>query len=99
MKIVTTGAALAFTIGAMATITATDAQATENADDAQGATETPGATAETGAPESPGVVEPRAVAPIRGCPYEDFCIYPRNAGWNGDRPSLKYHDYKMLQSQ
>lgn len=29
----------------------------------------------------------------QGCPYGYVCIYPRDAGWNGGHPSLKYYTY------
>ncbi|MFI5979879.1 hypothetical protein ACIBEA_03265 [Streptomyces sp. NPDC051555] len=28
-----------------------------------------------------------------GCPSGAVCIYPQDAGWNGDRPSLTYYSY------
>jgi hypothetical protein len=30
---------------------------------------------------------------VHGCPSGYLCVYPQNAGWNGDRPSLKYYSY------
>jgi hypothetical protein len=30
---------------------------------------------------------------VHGCPSGYFCIYPRDAGWNGDRPSVRYAAY------
>jgi hypothetical protein len=30
---------------------------------------------------------------VHGCPAGYVCIYPENAGWNGDRPELKYVRY------
>ncbi len=32
-----------------------------------------------------------------GCPAGYVCIYPQNAGWNGDHPSLKYYNYGVYQ--
>ena len=29
---------------------------------------------------------------VRGCPGFSFCIYPQNAGWNGNRPSNVYQE-------
>jgi hypothetical protein len=46
----------------------------------------------TGALLSFGVTEAQA-ATIHGCPSGYVCVYPENAGWNGDRPSLKYYTY------
>jgi hypothetical protein len=42
-----------------------------------------------------GVATPaaHAAATIHGCPAGYACIYPQNAGWNGDRPSHKYYTY------
>ncbi|GHP01113.1 hypothetical protein KSF_111600 [Reticulibacter mediterranei] len=34
---------------------------------------------------------------IHGCPSGYVCIYPQNAGWNGDKPSLKYYYYGVYQ--
>ena len=28
-----------------------------------------------------------------GCPVGAVCLYPQNAGWNGDRPSARYWSY------
>jgi hypothetical protein len=36
------------------------------------------------------VPQPR---PAHGCPAGYVCYYPQNAGWNGDRPSVKYYRY------
>lgn len=33
------------------------------------------------------------VAAGHGCPSGYVCIYPRDAGWNGDRPSHFYYKY------
>jgi hypothetical protein len=30
---------------------------------------------------------------IHGCPSGAVCVYPENAGWNGDRPSLEFWSY------
>lgn len=30
---------------------------------------------------------------VHGCPSGYFCIYPRDAGWNGDRPSVRHAAY------
>lgn len=30
---------------------------------------------------------------IHGCPSGAVCVYPQNAGWNGDRPSLEFWSY------
>ncbi|MBO1765574.1 MULTISPECIES: hypothetical protein [Allobranchiibius] len=30
---------------------------------------------------------------VHGCAYGYVCIYPQNAGWNGDHPSLRYYHY------
>lgn len=40
-----------------------------------------------------GVAAPAQAATIHGCPYGDVCVYPQNAGWNGDRPSLEFVTY------
>lgn len=34
---------------------------------------------------------------IHGCPVGWACIYPENAGWNGDHPSLMYYYYGVYQ--
>lgn len=34
-----------------------------------------------------------AAGAVHGCPSGAFCIYPQNAGWNGDRPSLEFFSY------
>lgn len=41
----------------------------------------------------PATASVRPAQASHGCPYGDVCIYPQNAGWNGDRPSLKYYKY------
>ena len=38
-----------------------------------------------------------AAGTVHGCPSGYACIYPQNAGWNGDRPSLKYYRYGSYQ--
>jgi hypothetical protein len=35
----------------------------------------------------------QAVGTIHGCNFGYFCIYPQNAGWNGDHPSLQFYSY------
>lgn len=30
---------------------------------------------------------------VHGCPYGAVCVYPQNAGWNGNSPSLEYWSY------
>lgn len=35
---------------------------------------------------------PRAVT-RHGCPAGAVCVYPRNKGWNGDRPSLVFFSF------
>src|SRR5258708_1605771 len=30
---------------------------------------------------------------VHGCPLYYACIYPQNAGWNGDHPSLMFYYY------
>lgn len=30
---------------------------------------------------------------LHGCPSGAVCVYPQNAGWNGDRPSLTFYSY------
>jgi hypothetical protein len=32
-------------------------------------------------------------ATVHGCPLEYVCLYPQNAGWNGDRPSFQWAAY------
>ncbi|MFE0193061.1 hypothetical protein [Streptomyces sp. NPDC059008] len=32
-------------------------------------------------------------AASHGCPSGAVCVYPQNAGWNGDRPSHVYYSY------
>jgi hypothetical protein len=34
-----------------------------------------------------------AAGTAHGYPYGAVCVYPQNAGWNGDRPSLTYWSY------
>lgn len=34
-----------------------------------------------------------AGATIHGCPSGAVCVYPQNAGWNGDKPSLEFFSY------
>jgi hypothetical protein len=43
----------------------------------------------------PALLAPEAAAagPAHGCPYGAVCLYPQNAGWNGDRPSATYWSY------
>lgn len=33
------------------------------------------------------------VPPYHGCPYGDVCVYPANAGWNGDHPKYSFYTY------
>ena len=35
----------------------------------------------------------RAAGTVHGCQSGYVCIYPQNAGWNGDRPSLRFYTY------
>ncbi|MCW2755872.1 MAG: hypothetical protein JWQ32_3283 [Marmoricola sp.] len=35
----------------------------------------------------------QAATAVHGCPSGAFCIYPQNAGWNGDRPSVELWSY------
>ncbi|MFI9029560.1 hypothetical protein [Streptomyces sp. NPDC053560] len=34
-----------------------------------------------------------AAGSLRGCPSGAVCVYPQNAGWNNDRPSLVFYSY------
>lgn len=34
-----------------------------------------------------------AGASVHGCPSGAVCIYPQNAGWNGNKPSVEYWSY------
>jgi hypothetical protein len=36
-------------------------------------------------------------ATVHGCPSGYACIYPQDAGWNNDKPSLKYYHYGTYQ--
>ncbi|NQX26531.1 hypothetical protein HQQ81_04095 [Microbacteriaceae bacterium VKM Ac-2854] len=49
----------------------------------------------TGAMLTVGLVAAPAAeaATWHGCPTGYVCIYPQNAGWNNDRPSLRYYNY------
>ncbi|GER91849.1 hypothetical protein KDW_60110 [Dictyobacter vulcani] len=38
------------------------------------------------------IVRP-AAGTVHGCPVGYACIYPQNAGWNGDHPSNTYYNY------
>lgn len=41
-----------------------------------------------------GVATPaHASGTVHGCPSGAVCIYPQNAGWNGDRPSIEFWSY------
>jgi hypothetical protein len=44
---------------------------------------------------TPALFAPEAAAAgtSHGCPYGAVCLYPQNAGWNGDRPSARYWSY------
>ncbi|MET9296616.1 hypothetical protein [Streptomyces sp. NPDC003077] len=35
----------------------------------------------------------QAAGSWHGCPSGAVCVYPQNAGWNGDRPSLVFYSY------
>jgi hypothetical protein len=35
----------------------------------------------------------QAASTVHGCPSGAVCVYPQNAGWNGDRPSLEFWSY------
>lgn len=35
----------------------------------------------------------QAAGTSHGCPYGAVCLYPQNAGWNGDHPSASYWSY------
>ena len=35
----------------------------------------------------------QAATTVHGCPVGYACIYPENAGWNNDHPSLMYYHY------
>lgn len=35
----------------------------------------------------------QAAGTVHGCPAGAFCIYPKDAGWNGDRPSDVFETY------
>ncbi|ARH89491.1 MULTISPECIES: hypothetical protein [Streptomyces] len=52
---------------------------------AVGALSTIGATGASAAPAAAGS--------LHGCPSGAVCVYPQNAGWNGDRPSLAFYSY------
>lgn len=54
-------------------------------------------TAATAALALGGGVLPAQAASNHGCPSGWACIYPQDAGWNGDRPSLKYYNYGTYQ--
>lgn len=34
-----------------------------------------------------------AAGAVHGCPYGAVCIYPQNAGWNNNHPSVEYWSY------
>jgi hypothetical protein len=35
----------------------------------------------------------QAASTVHGCQAGNVCIYPQNAGWNGDRPESTYYYY------
>jgi hypothetical protein len=37
--------------------------------------------------------QPVDAATAHGCASGYVCVYPQNAGWNGDRPSLRFYTY------
>lgn len=40
-----------------------------------------------------GAQAAQAAGTVHGCPSGAFCIYPQDAGWNGDRPSHAFYSY------
>jgi hypothetical protein len=40
-----------------------------------------------------GFAAPAQAATVHGCPHGAVCIYPQNAGWNNDHPSVTMYSY------
>ncbi len=64
---------------------------------AHAATNTHGTSVVSQATTNNHKVAMQAVGTVHGCPSGYACIYPQDAGWNGDHPSQTWYSYGTYQ--